>query len=279
MKIACPGSLPEALTMLSAEPSAIPLAGGTDIMVNWPQRLSAHEATYLDLSGVMELRSIRWTDDALILGAMTTYWDVIDDGQVAAAFPMLVDAARQVGAVQIQSRGTWAGNIVNASPAADGVPVLMAYDAMVVLESTAGRAEVPLAEFYLGYKELRRQPDQLITEIRIPRRSYSFHRFEKVGPRQALAITKVGVAVTRDGEGWRVVANSVAPTVCRCPAIERRLSAGGLTGPDDLLGSIRDDVSPIDDIRSTARYREAVLARLIYHVVRDEEGGGRAVRR
>lgn len=279
MKVACPASLPEALTMLSAEPSAIPLAGGTDIMVSWPQRLSAHEATYLDLSGVMELRSIRWTEDALVLGAMTTYWDVIEDGQVAAAFPMLVDAARQVGAVQIQSRGTWAGNIVNASPAADGVPVLMAYDAIVVLESTAGRAEVPLADFYLGYKDLRRGPDQLVTEIRIPRRSYRFHRFQKVGPRRALAITKVGVAVTCDGDDWRVVANSVAPTVCRCPAIERRLSAGALNGPEDLLGPIRDDVSPIDDIRSTARYREAVLAKLIYHAVRDEDGGGKAVRR
>ena len=255
--------------MLSAEPTAIPLAGGTDIMVNWPQRLSAHEATYLDLSGVGDLRSIRWTDDALVLGAMTTYWDVIEDAQIAGAFPMLLDAARQVGAVQIQSRGTWAGNIANASPAADGVPALMAYGAVVVLESTGGREEIPLAEFYLGYKELRRQPDQLVTEIRIPRLSYRFHRFEKVGPRRAQAITKVGVAITHGDEGWCVVANSVAPTVRRCTAIERRLAAGALAEPNELLGALREDVSPIDDIRSTARYREAVLARLIYHAAQD----------
>jgi len=253
--------------MLSAEPAAIPLAGGTDIMVNWPQRLSAHAASYIDLSGVTELRSIRWTDDALVLGAMTTYWDVIGDSQIAAAFPLLVDAARQVGAVQIQSRGTWAGNVMNASPAADGVPVLMAYDATIVLESTDGRAEVPLREFYLGYKEMRRRPNQLVTELKIPRRSYRFHRFEKVGPRRAQAITKVGVAITHGENGWSVVANSVAPTVCRCPAIERRLAAGVLTGPEELHGAIHEDVSPIDDIRSTARYRAAVLARLIYHAV------------
>jgi CO/xanthine dehydrogenase FAD-binding subunit len=255
--------------MLSAEPAAVPLAGGTDIMVNWPQRLSAHEATYLDLSGVGDLRSIRWTEDALVLGAMTTYWDVIEDAQIAAAFPMLLDAARQVGAVQIQSRGTWAGNIVNASPAADGVPVLMAYDAVVVLESADGRDEVPLAEFYSGYKESRRRPDQLVTEIWIPRRSYRFHRFEKVGPRRAQAITKVGVALTHGDDGWCVVANSVAPTVCRCPTVERRLAAAPLSGPNEILGAIRDDVSPIDDIRSTAQYREAVLARLIYHATQD----------
>jgi CO/xanthine dehydrogenase FAD-binding subunit len=253
--------------MLSAEPAAIPLAGGTDIMVNWSERLAAHAAPHIDLSGVHELRSIRWTDEELILGAMTTYWDVIRDSQIEAVFPMLVDAARQIGAVQIQSRGTWAGNIMNASPAADGVPVLMAYDATVVLESTDGQAEVPLCEFYLDYKEMRRRPDQLVTEIRIPRRSYRFHRFHKVGPRQAQAITKVGVAITHGGDGWRVVANSVAPTVCRCPAIERRLAAGVLTGPEELHGAIHEDVSPIDDIRSTARYRAAVLARLIYHAV------------
>lgn len=269
MKMTCPTHLSEALAISADDPSIIPLAGGTDIMVHWPQRLSAHESHYIDLSGVTELRSIRWTDDALILGALTTYWDVIADAQIAAAFPMLLHAARQVGAVQIQTRGTWAGNIVNASPAADGVPVLMAYDAIVVLDSAGGREEIPLAEFYSGYKEMRRRPDQLVTEIRIPRRSYGFHRFEKVGPRQAQAITKVGVAMTHGGDGWRVVANSVAPTVCRCRAIERRLTAGALAGPEDLLSSIRDDVAPIDDIRSTARYREAVLARLIYHATLD----------
>jgi CO/xanthine dehydrogenase FAD-binding subunit len=181
-----------------------------------------------------------------------------------------VNAARQVGAVQIQTRGTWAGNVMNASPAADGVAVLMAYDALVRLRSREGEEEIPLSQFYLGYKVMRRRPDQLLTEIRVPRQPYQVQLFQKVGSRAAQAITKVGVAVTRKEQEWRVVANSVAPTVCRCPALEAFLDASQpARGPEDLLVPIRADVSPIDDIRSTARYRETVLARLLYFGLRD----------
>jgi CO/xanthine dehydrogenase FAD-binding subunit len=247
------------------------VAGGTDLFVQWPMRAEDHDRTFIDLSGLDDLRSHRWAGDELVLGALTTYWDIIRDPRAMMELPLLVDAARQIGAIQIQTRGTWAGNIVNASPAADGVAVLMAYDAVVTLKSREGTEEVPLSEFYLGYKVMRRSPGQLLTQIRIPRRSYDLHMFEKVGSRSAQAITKVGVAVTRRGDEWRVVANSVAPTVCRCPGLEAFLSAGRPAGcPDDLVGPIREDVSPIDDIRSTARYRETVLARLLYFGLRAE---------
>jgi len=176
-----------------------------------------------------------------------------------------------VGAIQIQARGTWGGNVVNASPAADGVPVLMAYDASVEVRSPGSGVVVPLSEFYLGYKQLRMEADQLVTALRLPRRAYDFEWFEKVGSRSAQAITKVGVAVTRRGGEWRVVANSVAPTVCRCPAVEALL-AGEQTvrGPADLVPALASDVTPIDDIRSTARYRNEVLARILYWGLRDE---------
>jgi len=256
--------------MLAAEPAAVPMAGGTDLLVHWPSRLEEHDKTYLDLSKLDELRALHWKDDELLLGGLTTYWDVIQDRQAGQEFPLLGKAARQVGAIQIQARGTWAGNIVNASPAADGVPVLMAYDATVVLCSQDGDDEVPLTSFYTGYKQMRRRPDQLIRAIRIPRRPYSFQMFEKVGSRAAQAITKVGVAVTKSEAGWRVVANSMAPVVCRCPALESLLDLELLvTSPEDLLPAIRKDVAPIDDIRSTARYRETVMARVLYYGLRD----------
>src|SRR6266705_3625630 len=163
-----------------------------------------------------------------------------------------------------------AGNIVNASPAADGVPVLMASDAVVVLESRRGREKMPLDRFYSGYKEMRRHPDQLVVEIRIPRRSYSYQVFEKVGGRRAQAIAKVGLAVTQSGAGWRVVAASVAPTIRRCPAVEQLLETGTpIASPEALLPAIAQDVAPIDDIRSSARYRTHVMARLLYHDLRD----------
>jgi len=271
MNVLLPGTVSEACDLLAAYYQAIPVAGGTDLFVHWPARAEDHGRTFIDLSGLDELRFHRWTDDALVLGALTTYWDIIGDPRAVNELPLLVRAARQVGAIQIQTRGTWAGNIVNASPAADGVAVLMAYDATVTLQCLEGTEEIPLSEFYLGYKVMRRSPVQLLTEIRIPKRSYDLHMFEKVGARAAQAITKVGVAVTRRGEEWRVVANSVAPTVRRCPTLEAFLSDGEpARGPDDLVGAIREDVSPIDDIRSTARYRETVLARLLYFGLRAE---------
>src|SRR5438445_7454098 len=180
-----PASLPEALNQLASDATAVPMAGGTDLLVHWPVRVEEHERTYVDLSRLDSLKPLRWTEDALVLGGLTTYWDVIQDARAREELPLLVDAARQVGAIQIQARGTWAGNIVNASPAADGVPVLMAYDAVVVLESRRGREEVLLDRFYSGYKALKRRPDQLAVGIRLPRRRYSYQVFEKVGARGA----------------------------------------------------------------------------------------------
>jgi len=273
MSVLLPASLPDALEMRAAHPEATPIAGGTDLCVHWPQRLAEEPApqTWLDLSGVEELRGCRWTDSELVLGASATYWDVIRERRAAAELPLLVHAARLVGAVQIQTRGTWGGNIVNASPAADGVPVLMAYDAIVVLASRDQTVEIPLCDFYLGYKQMRIEPDQLLVEIRIPRVAHDFEWFEKVGSRSAQAITKVGVAVTRRDRDWRVVANSVAPTVCRCRTVEAVLASGDAIGaPEDLADALDDDVSPIDDVRSTARYRGRVLARLLYWGLRDE---------
>lgn len=273
MSVLLPSSRAEVLAILADHPEAVPVAGGTDLLVHWPAQVERHDRRYVDLSGVADLGPHRWTDDALILGARTTYWDVIRDPRAASEFPLLVAAAREVGAVQIQARGTWAGNIVNASPAADGVPALMAYDAVVALESRAGTDEVPLDRFYTGYKQMRRRPDQLVTAIRVPRAARDVQAFEKVGTRRAQAIAKVGLAATRGPGGWRVVAWSVAPTVRRCPAVERLLAdRTPIGGPGDLLPAIDQDVTPIDDIRSTADYRRHTLARVLHHALRDHWG-------
>lgn len=258
---------------MAAGEGVVPIAGATDLLVHWPTRQGDHDRTYLDLSRVAEIKPITWTPDALVLGAMTTYWDVLQEARCVKEFGLLGEAARQVGAVQIQSRGTWAGNIANASPAADGVPVLMAYDAVVTLACVAGTRDVALDEFYLGYRKTVRRPDELIVSISIPRRVYDLETFHKVGPRRAQAVTKVGLAITHASGGgalaWRVVANSVAPTVRRCPTIEKAMSSGSpITTPDGFLPSADADVTPIDDIRSTAQYRRTVLCRLLYHSLR-----------
>ncbi|MCB1036080.1 MAG: FAD binding domain-containing protein [Acidobacteria bacterium] len=269
MSLLFPRDLEEACEMLAASGGeAVPLAGGTDLLVHWPQRFEDHRRTYVDISQLEELRQIRWTGDELILGGGVTYWQTLEDREICDAFPLLAEAARQVGAVQIQARGTWAGNIVNASPAADGVPVLMAYDAAVELVSAHGTEELPLADFYLGYKRMRRRPVQLIRALRLPRRRYDVEVFEKIGPRRAQAITKVGFAAAHSSAGWRLVANSLAPSVRRCPALEKLLEEGAdVARPEDLLAAIDQDVSPIDDIRSTAEYRRLVFARTLFHAL------------
>lgn len=271
MRVERPGGLAAALALLSdPDGPLVPLAGGTDILVHWPVRPDARAREYLDLQRIDGLRGIRWSEEALELGALATYWDAITDPRMGAEFPMLVEAARQVGAIQIQSRGTWAGNVANGSPAADGVPVLMALGAIVVLDSRQGRREVPLDAYYSGYREGARREDELIVAIRIPRRAHSLQRFVKVGPRRAQAIAKVGLAVARSDEGWRVVAASVAPTVRRCSAVERQLEERGLPGsPEDLDEALRADVAPIDDLRSTAEYRARVLARIVFDATRN----------
>ena len=273
MTVLIPSSRGEALALLAEHPDAVPMAGGTDLLVHWPAHVERHDRSYLDLSGIADLRPHRWTRDALVLGGLTTYWDVIADPHAASEFPVLVAAAREIGAVQIQTRGTWAGNIVNGSPAADGVPALMAYDAVVVLESREGPDEVPLDRFYTGYKTMRRRPDQLVTGIRVPRATRDVHVFEKIGTRRAQAIAKVGLAVTHGPAGWRVVASSVAPTVRRCPSVERLLSDGTAVGKaEDLIPVLDSDVAPIDDLRSTAAYRRHTLARVLFHALRGHWG-------
>ena len=202
-----------------------PIAGGTDLLVSWPHR-ATDDLHLLDLSRLAELRPFRLTDSSLELGGLTTYWQIIESEEVGREFPLLVQAAKSIGAVQIQARGTWAGNIANASPAADGVAAMMVYDATVLLAARDGKVEVPLAEYYTGYKQSARRPDQLIIGIRIPRRTRTFEWFEKVAARSALAIAKLGAAIVKDDIGWRVVAYSVAPYIHRCPTLEQALTAG-----------------------------------------------------
>ena len=274
MPVLMPNSLRAACQLLSGyASSAIPIAGGTDLMVHWPERIDLHQRTYLDLSAIDELKPILWSEQDLILGGLTTYWDVCRDSRMSREFPLLVDAARQIGALQIQTRGTWAGNIANASPAADGVVVMMVYDAIIELISKDGVEEIPLSEYFLGYKTTRRRPDQIIRAIRLPRRAHTFEYFEKVGTRSAQAITKVGIAITQSEYGWRVAVNSVAPTVCRCSHLERELAAETpIASPEEISAILRQDISPIDDLRSTAEYRRKVLARLIFFALRDHCG-------
>ena len=269
--LVAPSSLGEALALL-AEGHARPFAGGTDLMVLLESG-KLPEGRFVGLWKLDDLRGIDDRGESVTIGALTTYSDVLRDARLRAEWPLLCDAAAETGGVATQNRGTLGGNIANASPAADTPPALLVYDAEVEVASARGTRRVPYDRFHLGYKSMDLARDELITRIHLPRRpSRWMQYYRKVGTRRAQAISKVCVAIAAhqlpDGriEDVRIALGSVAPAVIRARGAESVLR-GRL--PDAL--SVREaqnalarDINPIDDIRSTARYRlrtaQALLA-------------------
>jgi CO/xanthine dehydrogenase FAD-binding subunit len=261
LQVLTPRSLRDALTMLRDEENLTPLAGGTDLFV--ALNAGAHDGRrFLDLWGLEDLRGIarrkRGKRVKLSFGALTTYTDCIHSRAVRKHLPILAAAAREIGGPQIQNRGTLAGNIGNGSPAGDSLPVLMAADADVILQSRKrGERAVPLAQFYTGYRQTVRAADELIVRIeaRVPRGE---QRFRKVGPRAAQAISKVVLAAV----GGNLAIGSVAPVVMRLHKIEEYVAGGG-RDPERAVELLEQSIQPIDDLRSTAEYRRRVAANLV----------------
>jgi CO/xanthine dehydrogenase FAD-binding subunit len=267
-----PKSLAEALRRLRAHEGLVPVAGCTDLYVSLNfGTLDADR--FLDLWRLDELRRIEMRKDILSIGALATFTDIIRSPAVRARLPMLVSAAREIGGVQIQNRATIGGNVGNGSPAGDSLPVLAAADAIVVLRSADAVRRVPLTEFYTGYRRSVRQPDELIVGFEVaPIRGRQF--FRKVGTRAAQSISKVVMA----GVAGRVPAlafGSVAPTVLRARRAEAALASDAPV--EEAQRALEADIAPVDDLRSTAHYRQRVAANLLARFVR--ETGGRLVSR
>ena len=253
-----PRSLKAALSMLAGDPSLTPIAGCTDVYVGlqfgtMPQR------KFIDLWSLKELRGISINGDVLRIGALTTYTEIIQSKLAQKRVPMLVAASREVGGAQIQNRGTLGGNIANASPAGDTLPVLAAADARVVLASSRGTRTVPFETFYTGYRKSVRQPDELIAAIEIPRVAGT-QWWRKVGTRRAQAISKIMIAAVR-GSQVRIAFGSVAPTVVLASHAAAVLASGGSIA--DAQYELLKDITPIDDVRSTGEYRAKVAANLL----------------
>ena len=270
-QLTTPASLAEALTLLESEPGVWkPFAGGTDLMVLLEAGKLAHR-NYVNIWGLSELRGIEATDTHVSLGALTTYTEVQTNPILRREFPMLCQAASETGGLAIQNRGTLGGNIVNASPAADSPPALLAYDAEIELVSNRGSRWLPYQGFHTGYKQMHINPDELLARIRLPRNTGGLtHYYRKVGTRKAQAISKVCfAAVGRIDEGkiveTRIVVGSVAPIVVRCVQTEAALR--GQTPDEQTVAaawaSLLREISPIDDIRSTAKYRLQVAKNLL----------------
>jgi CO/xanthine dehydrogenase FAD-binding subunit len=254
-----PRDLADALARLAAAPDLRPIAGGTDLMVLFAAGRLPYRRL-LDLWPLAELRGVEVAPGHVTLGALTTYTDVQRHETVAREYPMLAAAAAETGGWAIQNRGTLGGNLANASPAADSSPPLLAYGAELELCSIRGARWVDYGAFHTGYRRTLLEPDELIARIRLPRRQRRAELFRKVGPRRAQAISKVCFAGCADETGVRIAFGGVAPTVVRAPHTEAAAAAGD---PAGALAALATEIAPIDDIRSTARYRRRVCENLL----------------
>jgi CO/xanthine dehydrogenase FAD-binding subunit len=272
-----PATLEEALALLAREPGIwSPLAGGTDLMVV----LNAGHlpvSRFLDLSRCEGLRGIQEDAGSLAFGALTTFTDLRECKAVHQHFPNLVKSARLTGALAIQNRGTLGGNIVNASPAADTPPSLLAYGADVELISQRGLRRIPYDAFHQGYKKMDLAADELLFRVIVPKPTgRTFHFYRKVGTRQAQAISKVCLAAfARIEQGmvaeFRVGLGSVAPVPARARHAEAAIlgRALGTLPIREAQQALLADISPIDDIRSTAHYRSVVTLNVLGQMLRE----------
>lgn len=273
-----PRSLEEAFAHLAEAPHR-PLAGGTDLMVQLAADAVEPPGRVLDLWRLDELRGIAEDDGGLLIGALTTYTQLRRSALVQARLPALADAAATVGAAQIQNRGTLGGNVCNASPAGDTLPVLLAADARFELGGPRGERTVAAADFWVGYRRTALAPDELLLRVRVPLPDGRRLRFRKVGTRRAQAISKVVMALAwrEDGGVWRdvrVALGSVAPTPVRAAETEAVLkgAAPRATVADHAAAVLAREVTPIDDVRSTADYRRAVSGRVLHRLLREAGG-------
>lgn len=266
-----PGSLSAVVSLLAQQPGEwLPVAGGTDVMVQYAAgKLVARKL--VSLWNLPELRRIETSEAEVTIGAACTYTDIREHAVIAKDFPLLAAAASWTGGIANQNRGTLGGNIVNASPAADSLPALLVYEAVLILVSVRGERRVRYTDFHTGYKKMQLAPDELIRAISLPRRFSGYiSRSRKVGARNAQAISKictagVGRLVNGVANDIRIAAGSVAPVPIRLRETERLVEGKTITA--DLIQAARrsaiSEVRPIDDIRSTAAYRSAVLGNLV----------------
>jgi CO/xanthine dehydrogenase FAD-binding subunit len=274
-----PTRLADAFAILAEGPIR-PIAGGTDLMVGLAAETVEPPDRVLDLWALDELRGIRLDGDELVVGALTTWAELRRSAAVQAALPALAEAAATIGAAQIQARGTIGGNAVNASPAGDSLPVLLAADAVVEVGGPRGERRVAAADFWPAYRRTALAADELLLRIRFPALSGRQVRFRKVGTRRAQAISKVVLAVgwRPDADGaWhdvRVALGSVAATPVRVAAAEAELD-GRRPDPDAVIAAaaaLEAGITPIDDVRSTAAYRRTVSGRILLRLLREEGG-------
>jgi len=263
-----PRELDEALAARAAHPDWMVLAGGTDLMVNANHR--AAPAGILDLWRLPATCFVRVADDAIAIGAGTTWHDVLRHPAIRERLAPLAAAAREIGALQIQARATLGGNVATSSPVGDSLPVLLALDAELEVASVRGHRRVPYHAWCTGYRTTQLAADELIVCAHVPVPGPTTRTaWRKVGTRRAQSISKVmaAAAITLDGDtvvSARVALGAVADRPIRASAVEAAVRGQRLgVAAEAARAAVRAAIQPIDDVRSTARYRRDVAENLV----------------
>ena len=280
MEVYRPRSAKQACLLLERDPEAIPLAGGTDFMVGWNAGL-VNGRRILDLSRITLWKRIQERESCLRIGALATHWHIQRGPSIRKRFPLLVQACATVGGRQIQTRGTLGGNIANASPAGDSFPPLAVYEAKVHVRGAHTRRTLRFEDVFAGVKRTSLLPGELIESIELPFPKRPTQQvFRKVGTRAASAISKVVMAALvwrrRNGQiaEARFAFGSMAPTVRRLKRVEELVSGKkpGKRLVDEAVALVGDELSPIDDLRSTRDYRLRVAQNLVRAVLENRGG-------
>ena len=272
-----PRNLDEALSILHEKHTELKIvAGGSDVIVQLRDGVIKTDKL-LNILSLKELRFVKEDEDRIHIGALATYSDIVHSQLTREHAWPLVEAARQIGAIQLQNTATIGGNLGNASPAGDSLPPLYALDASVVTRSTAGSREIPIEEFFLAYRKTALKPDELIEQIHFnPLTERDRGAYVKLALREANAISIVDVATVLRGESKkdsfseaRIALGAVAPNILRARRSEEALTNKPLNL--DLLKRAgflaADDAKPIDDIRGSAQYRKDVVASLVFEAL------------
>ncbi len=269
-----PKTLAEAREALAQ--GATKVAGSTDLLVV-DHATGGVRDSVLNVLGIEELQGIRVEADQLSIGAASSFTKIRESAEVAKHAPLLKDAARTIGAAQIQNRATLGGNIANASPAGDSLPALLALGALIVVSGPRERRIVPYNAFHTGYRKTVLGPDELIERVLIPLPAPAVQVFRKVGTREAQAISKVVVAFASDRLDHRILANvrlamgSVAAVPVRLHEVEILIEDNPLTPElaDRAAALVAKSITPIDDVRSTAEYRRHVAGQVVRRLLLD----------
>jgi len=238
------------------------LAGCTDFMVYYKDGMIEEDATFIDISEIKELKGIKEYKDRIEIGSLTTFSEIIEDKIIKKYAPVLVEASKTIGSKQIRNRATIGGNIANSSPAGDSIPALYVLGSFLKLIKGERRRKVKIEEFFIGVKKNILENGEIIERIIIPKKKINFYSFKKIGPRNALSISKVSCAISgyikdRVVKDISISFGSVGPTVIRCREAEEFL-IGKRVSPS-IISKAKEKalkvISPITDFRSSGMYR------------------------